>query len=124
MEKAGYRPGEDTFIAMDVASSEFFTDNRYELKGEGLSLDSKGLVELYTSYCDKFPILSLEDGMAEDDWDGWSALTNQLGQNIQLVGDDLFVTNKEILEKGVKQQVANSILIKVDCTWRLCQSDL
>ena len=114
IEKAGYRPGEDTFIAMDAASSEFFTDNRYELKGEGLSLDSKGLVELYSSYCDKFPILSLEDGMAEDDWDGWSALTNQLGQNIQLVGDDLFVTNKEILEKGVKQKVANSILIKVN----------
>jgi len=114
IEKAGYRPGEDTFIAMDIASSEFFKDGRYELTGEGLSLDSNGLVDLYKQYSAKFPIVSIEDGMAENDWDGWKLLTEALGQKCQLVGDDLFVTNKAILKKGIEQDVANSILIKVN----------
>jgi len=114
IEKAGYKPGVDTFIAMDAASSEFYENGRYELKGDGLSLDAMGLIEVYSSYVSRYPVISLEDGMAEEDWDGWIKLTRELGKKIQLVGDDLFVTNKLILQKGIENNIANSILIKVN----------
>jgi enolase len=114
IEKAGYKPGVDTFIAMDAASSEFYENGRYELKGDSLSLDSAGLVDLYKKYSEKFPIISLEDGMAENDPDGWRILSDSLGKKLQLVGDDLFVTNREILKEGVENGIANSILIKVN----------
>ncbi|MDH4263246.1 MAG: phosphopyruvate hydratase [Spirochaetia bacterium] len=114
IEKAGYKPGHDTYIAMDAAASEFYNNNRYEVKGDGLSLDSAGLVELYKSYIDKFPVISIEDGMAENDQDGWKKISNSLKDKIQLVGDDLFVTNKKILQEGVEAGIANSILIKVN----------
>ncbi|RME93308.1 MAG: phosphopyruvate hydratase [Candidatus Hydrogenedentota bacterium] len=114
IEQAGYKPAEDTLIAMDAASSEFYKNGRYELAGEGESLDSAGLVELYASYAEKYPLVSLEDGMAEDDWDGWKVLTDKLGSRLQLVGDDLFVTNQKILQQGIEKNIANSILIKVN----------
>ena len=114
IEKAGYKPGEDTFIAMDAAASEFYKNGRYELGGEKNSFDSAGLVELYAEYAKNYPIISLEDGMAESDWDGFKALTDKLGSKIQLVGDDLFVTNRKILAEGIAKGVCNSILIKVN----------
>jgi enolase len=115
IEKAGYRPGDDVSIALDLASSEFYKDGRYVLAGENnLTLDNKGMVDLLKSLCDRFPIVSIEDGLAEEDWDGWSHLTKVLGGTVQLVGDDLFVTNTEILERGINAGVANSILIKVN----------
>jgi len=114
IEKAGYKPGHDTYIAMDAAASEFFENNRYEVKGDGLSLDYTGLTELYKSYTEKFPVISIEDGMAENDQDGWKKITESLGNKIQLVGDDLFVTNKKILQEGIDAGIANSILIKVN----------
>ena len=115
IEKAGYKPGVDTFIAMDAASSEFYKDGKYKLDGDdGKVLDADGIIELYADYCSKYPIVSLEDGMAEQDWDGWAKLTKKLGSKIQLVGDDLFVTNKRILAEGISKGIANSILIKVN----------
>ncbi len=115
IEKAGYKPGQDTFIAMDAASSEFYKDGKYKLDGDdGKVLDADGIIELYSDYCSKYPIVSLEDGMAEQDWDGWAKLTKKLGSKIQLVGDDLFVTNKKILAEGISKGIANSILIKVN----------
>lgn len=115
IEKAGYKPGVDTFIAMDAASSEFYSNGKYKLDGDGgKELDASGLIELYADYCAKYPIVSLEDGMAEQDWDGWKKLTEKLGSKIQLVGDDLFVTNKKILAEGIEKGIANSILIKVN----------
>ena len=115
IEKAGYKPGQDTFIAMDAASSEFYKDGKYKLDGDdGKVLDADGIIELYSDYCSKYPIVSLEDGMAEQDWDGWKKLTQKLGSKIQLVGDDLFVTNKKILAEGIEKGIANSILIKVN----------
>ncbi|MBN8220752.1 MAG: phosphopyruvate hydratase [Spirochaetes bacterium] len=115
IEKAGYKPGQDTFIAMDAASSEFYKDGKYKLDGDdGKVLDAEGIIELYADYCAKYPIVSLEDGMAEQDWDGWKKLTQKLGSKIQLVGDDLFVTNKKILAEGISKGIANSILIKVN----------
>ena len=115
IEKAGYKPGQDTFIAMDAASSEFYKDGKYKLDGDdGKVLDADGIIELYADYCAKYPIVSLEDGMAEQDWDGWKKLTQKLGSKIQLVGDDLFVTNKKILAEGISKGIANSILIKVN----------
>lgn len=114
IEKAGFKPGEDTLIAMDAAASEFYKNGRYELAGEKNSLDSNGLVELYAEYAAKYPIISLEDGMAEDDWAGFKSLTEKLGQKMQLVGDDLFVTNQKILKQGIEEGVCNSILIKVN----------
>ena len=114
IEKAGYKPGEDTYIAIDAASSEFYKDGKYILGGGHLEFDSKGLVELYKDYSSKYPIVSLEDGMHEDDWYGWAQLSNELSSKWQLVGDDLFVTNKTILQQGVNKNVANSILIKVN----------
>ena len=113
-EKAGYKPGEDVMLALDSASSEFFVKGKYELAGEGKSLDAAGMVEYYRDIAAKYPILSIEDGMAEDDWDGWKALTEALGDKVQLVGDDLFVTSPKRLAEGIKKGIANSILIKVN----------
>ena len=114
IEKAGYKPGEQVALALDPASSEFFKNGKYVLEGEGKSLDSGGMVKLYEGLCGRYPIVSIEDGMAEDDWDGWAAITRALGSKIQLVGDDLFVTNSAILKKGIERGVANAILIKVN----------
>ena len=114
VEKAGYRPGEDVFLALDPASTEFFKDGRYVLKGEGKTLDQAGMIKLYADLCARYPIFSIEDGMAEDDWDGWKAITDQLGAKIQLVGDDIFVTNTARLKRGIDRGVANAILIKVN----------
>jgi enolase len=100
---------------MDAASSEFYKDGKYKLDGDdGKVLDADGIIELYADYCSKYPIVSLEDGMAEQDWDGWAKLTKKLGSKIQLVGDDLFCTNTEILAEGIKKSIANSILIKLN----------
>lgn len=114
VEKAGYVPGEDIFIALDPAATEFYKDGKYQLKGEGLEYDSAGMVEYYVRLVEKYPILSIEDGMAEEDWEGWQMLTQALGKKIQLVGDDIFVTNTERLERGIRLGVANSILIKLN----------
>jgi len=114
IEKAGYEPGRDVAIALDPAASEFFKDGRYDLKGEGRSLDSAALIDLYREWIARYPIVSIEDGMAEDDWDGWRALTDAIGDKVQLVGDDLFVTNVRRLKEGIDRHVANSILIKVN----------
>jgi len=114
IEAAGYRPGEDVVLALDSASTEFFENGRYEMKGEGKSLDAEGMVALYTDLIGRFPIRSIEDALAEDDWEGWAALTAAIGDRVQLVGDDLFVTNPTRLTRGIAQGVANSILIKVN----------
>jgi enolase 1/2/3 len=114
IEKAGYKPGEQVMLAMDPASTEFFKNGRYELAGEGKSLDPGGMVKFYEDLCSRYPIVSIEDGMAEDDWDGWAAITKTLGKRIQLVGDDLFVTSTKRLGEGIKKGVANAILIKVN----------
>ena len=114
IKKAGYAPGDDIAIALDPAASEFFRDGRYELAGEGRTLDAAGLVDLYAGWVERYPIISIEDGMAEDDWEGWSLLTERLGARIQLVGDDLFVTNVRRLQEGIDRGVANSILVKVN----------
>jgi len=112
IEKAGYKPGEQICIAMDPASSEFYVDGRYELKGEGKSLSSEEMVQYYVDLCEKYPIVSIEDGLAEDDWDGWKIMTEKLSDKIQIVGDDLFVTNAAILNEGIQKGIANAILIK------------
>ncbi len=112
IEKAGYKPGEQVNIALDAASSEFYKDGKYELRGDGKVLSAEELVEFYADLVERFPIVSLEDGMAEDDWQGWKILTQKLGDTIQLVGDDIFVTNPQILRKGIDEGVANAILIK------------
>ena len=112
--QAGYIPGEQVGLALDVASSEFYREGSYQLSGEGRQLSSAELVEFYAELCERYPILSIEDGMAEDDWEGWAMLTERLGQKIQLVGDDLFVTNPARLSKGIESGTANSILIKVN----------
>ncbi|MDE3115811.1 MAG: phosphopyruvate hydratase [Pseudomonadota bacterium] len=114
VEKAGYQPGEDVMLALDPASSEFFKDGKYVLAGEGKTLDSAGMVKVYEDLCARYPIVSIEDGMAEDDWEGWAAITASLGERIQLVGDDIFVTNTERLSRGIAEGVANAILIKVN----------
>ena len=114
VELAGYRPGEDVYLALDAAATEFFEDGRYVLAGEGKSLDIDGMVEVYEDLTRRYPIISIEDGMAEDDWDGWKALTEAIGDRVQLVGDDVFVTNPERLEQGIKNGVANAILVKVN----------
>jgi enolase len=111
---AGYRLGEQVVFALDPAASEFHARGRYELKGEGRSLDAEGMVRFYADLCDRYPIRSIEDGMAEDDWDGWRALTEALGAKVQLVGDDLFVTNPKILAEGIERGIANAVLIKVN----------
>jgi enolase len=113
-EKAGYRAGEDFWLALDAASTEFFKDGRYVLAGEGKTLDAGGMVDYLAGLADKFPIISIEDGCAEDDFEGWALLTEALGDRVQLVGDDLFVTNPERLVRGIEDGLANSILIKVN----------
>jgi enolase len=112
IEKAGYKSGEEIAIAMDPASSEFYKNGRYELEGEGKSLSSEEMVEYYVNLCSKYPIVSIEDGLAEDDWDGFKLMTEKLGDKVQIVGDDLFVTNANILNEGIQKGIANSILIK------------
>ena len=114
IEKAGYEPGVQVAIALDPASSEFYKDGQYRLKGEGRNLDAAGLVQLYSDWSARYPIVSIEDGMAEDDWDGWKRLTETVGAKVQLVGDDLFVTNVKRLREGIERGVANSILVKVN----------
>jgi enolase len=114
IEKAGYEPGKAVYLAMDPAASELWEDGKYVLKGMGKTLTSEEMVELYEKLIVKFPIILLEDGLAEDDWEGWRLLTERLGSKIQLVGDDIFVTNIKRLQKGIEEKVANSILIKVN----------
>ena len=114
IHRAGYKAGSDIYLGLDVAASEFYRDGLYDLAGEGRKLDSAGLIDMLAAWVDKYPILSIEDAMAEGDWDGWKALTERLGSRIQLVGDDVFVTNTKILKKGIDLGVANSILIKVN----------
>ena len=114
VEKAGYRPGEEISFALDPASSEFFKDGKYHLEGEGKVLDSEGIVRYYTDLISRYPIVSIEDGCAEDDWETWKMLTETLGQRIQLVGDDIFVTNPERLRRGIAEGSANAILVKVN----------
>lgn len=114
VSNAGYEPGRDVLLAMDCASSEFYKDGKYHLHGEGLTLTPEGFADYLATLCDKFPIVSIEDGMAENDWAGWKNLTNKLGNKVQLVGDDLFVTNTRILKEGISQGIANSILIKIN----------
>jgi enolase len=114
IEAAGYVPGADVAIGMDCAASEFYKDGKYHLKADGLILNTQQVIDLYATWVDKYPIISIEDGMSEHDWDGWKALTDRLGKDIQLVGDDVFVTNTKILREGIKRGIANSILIKVN----------
>ena len=114
VEKAGYRLGEDICFGLDVASSEFYKDDKYHLASEDLHLDSVGMTELLQSWCEKYPIVTIEDGMDQNDWDGWKVLTDKIGKEVQLVGDDLFVTDTTTLAKGINSGVANSILIKVN----------
>ncbi len=112
--KAGYAIGKDIWLGLDVASTEFYKDGAYHLEGEGKKLSSHELIEFYANWCAKYPIITIEDGMAEGDWDGWKLLTEKLGKTVQLVGDDLFVTNTAILKEGIDKQIANAILIKVN----------
>ncbi|KFX64291.1 enolase [Burkholderia sp. K24] len=114
IEKAGYRAGEDVLLALDCAASEFYHDGKYQLAGEGLQLSSTEFADYLANLADKFPIVSIEDGMDESDWDGWKTLTDKLGKKVQLVGDDLFVTNTRILKEGIEKGIANSILIKIN----------
>jgi enolase len=114
IERAGFQTGDDMALALDVASSEFFADGRYSLAGEGRELSSSELVALLAELCSRYPIVSVEDGCAEEDWDGWSEQSKVLGDRVQLVGDDLFVTNVERLQRGIDAGVANSILVKVN----------
>jgi enolase len=114
IDKAGYEAGTQIAIGLDCASSEFYKDGKYRLDGEGLVLDAAGFTSLLATWCDKYPIISIEDGMAEGDWDGWAHLTKALGRKVQLVGDDLFVTNTRILREGIAKGIANSILIKIN----------
>ncbi|MDR7866495.1 MAG: phosphopyruvate hydratase [Sporomusaceae bacterium] len=114
IEKAGYKPGEQVALALDPAATEFYKDGSYVLAGEGKTLSAAQMVDYYASLVEKYPIVSIEDGLAEDDWDGWKLMTDKLGGKIQIVGDDLFVTNTERLARGIKSHTANSILIKVN----------
>jgi enolase len=114
IEEAGYHPGSDVMLGMDCAASEFFKDGKYRFEAEKLSYNPQQFSDLMAGWCDKYPIVSIEDGMAEQDWDGWEILTKRLGKKIQLVGDDIFVTNTRILAEGIKRGVANSILIKIN----------
>jgi enolase len=114
IEKAGYRPGEDVFIALDPASTEIFEDGKYVLTREGANLTSAEMVAFFENWVNKYPIVSIEDGLAEDDWEGWALLTEKLGGRIQLVGDDLFVTNPKRIQRGIEERSANSVLVKVN----------
>ncbi len=114
IDKAGYVAGEHMAIGLDCAASEFYKDGKYHLKGEGLELTSQEWTDMLATWVDKYPIISIEDGMAENDWDGWKILTDRLGKNVQIVGDDLFVTNTKIFKEGIDKGIANSILIKIN----------
>ena len=114
IEAAGYKPKEDVVIALDAASTEFYKDGKYELEGEGKSLSSDEMVEYYTDLCNRYPIVSIEDGLAEDDWAGWTALTAALGDRVQLVGDDLYVPNAKRLKRGIEEKAGNAVLVKVN----------
>jgi enolase len=114
VEKAGYKLGEEIFFALDPASTEFFKDGKYVLEGEGKTLSPDEMVKVYADLCKRYPIVSIEDGMAEDDWGGWKGLTDAVGKTVNLVGDDLFVTNVKRLKQGIDTQTANAILIKVN----------
>ena len=114
IEKAGFRPGEDVYVALDAASSEFFKDGKYHFESTGESMTSAEMVSFWENWCKKYPIASIEDGLAEDDWAGWKLATEKLGNQVQLVGDDLFVTNTKRLSRGIEEGIANSILIKVN----------
>ena len=114
IEKAGYEPGTQIALGLDCASSEFFKNGVYRMEGEGLNLSAQDFTHLLETWCNKYPIISIEDGMAENDWSGWKYLTERLGRSVQLVGDDLFVTNTKILQQGIDQHIANSILIKIN----------
>ncbi len=114
IEKAGYKPGEDIYLALDCASTEYYKNGKYEMVGEGKSLTSAENADYLAALCDAYPIISIEDGMSEDDWDGWKLLTDKIGDKVQLVGDDLFVTNPARLADGIKKGVANSMLVKVN----------
>ena len=114
IEKAGYKPGEQIALGLDCAASEFYKDGKYHLEGEGLTLSAEEWTNILATWVDKYPIISIEDGMAEGDWDGWKILTDRLGKSVQIVGDDLFVTNTKILKEGIDKGIANSILIKIN----------
>ncbi len=114
IEKAGYRAGDQIALGLDCAASEFYKDGQYHLEGEGLVLTAEAWTDILATWCDKYPIISIEDGMAEGDWAGWKVLTDRLGKNVQIVGDDLFVTNTKILKEGIDKGIANSILIKIN----------
>ena len=114
IETAGYKPGEQIKLALDVASSEIYKDGKYHLEGEGKVKTAAEMVDFYADLVEKYPIISIEDGLAEDDWEGWSLLTKRLGDKIQLVGDDLFVTNTERLSRGIEAEVGNAVLVKVN----------
>lgn len=114
IEAAGYRPGEDVALAIDAAATEFYQDGKYVLAGEGVSYSAAEMIDFYARLAEKYPIISIEDGLAEDDWDGWKQLTERIGGKVQVVGDDLFVTNTERLARGIESGVANSILIKLN----------
>ena len=114
IEKAGYKPGEDIFLAMDVAATEMYQDGKYNFKGEGVVRTAEEMVSYFEELVAKYPIISIEDGLSEEDWEGWKLLTDKLGNKVQLVGDDLFVTNTERLARGIEQDIANSILVKVN----------
>lgn len=112
IERAGYKPGSEVYLGIDAASSEFYSDGRYRLAGEGRDYDARGFVDYLADLVDRYPIITIEDGMSEDDWNGWALLTERLGDRVQLVGDDLFVTNSKILQRGIEEAIANAILIK------------
>ncbi|MFO1300733.1 MAG: phosphopyruvate hydratase [Burkholderiaceae bacterium] len=114
IERAGYEPGRQIALGLDCASSEFYRDGRYHLEGEGMVLSANDLANLLSTWCDRYPIVSIEDGMAEYDWEGWKLLTDVLGDRVQLVGDDLFVTNTKLLQRGIDEGIANSILVKIN----------
>jgi len=114
IESAGYAPGKDVLIALDCAASEFYKDGKYHLEGEGLQLDSAQFTDYLENLAGRFPIVSIEDGMAESDWDGWKLLTDRLGKKVQIVGDDIFVTNTRIIREGIQKGIANSVLIKIN----------
>ena len=114
IDKAGFVAGEQIALALDCAASEFYKDGKYVISGEGLTLTAEEWTSMMATWVDKYPIISIEDGMAEGDWDGWKHLTERLGKNVQLVGDDLFVTNTKILQEGIDKGIANSILIKIN----------
>ena len=114
IRQAGLTAGKDIYIALDPAASEFYRDGEYDLKGEGKRLDASGMIDFFADWCRQYPIISIEDGLAEDDWEGWQAMTARMGTEVQLVGDDIFVTNPEILTRGIDNKVANALLVKVN----------